>query len=420
LPFKKHSKNVKYLFIFLRDDKITGELDMIDEILSLTEKHEKWRGKECINLIPSENVTSPAVRSLLSSDFGHRYTSTDKFYFGTRFIDEIEEYGEKLAKDVFKSDIADLRSLSGHIANLIFLACFTKPKDTILTVSPLNGGYPGISERNLSGFLGLKVVNFPFSKDKMNIKPEETISLIFRAKPKVIIFGASRFLFPHPVREIVEATDEMDILTVYDGSHVLGLVGGGGFQEPFGEGAVMIFGSTHKSFFGPQGGIILAKEEQGKVIKERIFPTFIDNSHWNRIAALTLSLAELKAFGKEYARQVIRNAQALAKALAEHNFPVACAKLGYTKSHQVFLDYGGHDKGREIAQKLEEANIIADCDIRLGTCEVTRRGMKEEEMQKIAELVKRVIVDKESANLVKKDAVKLAKEFQEIKFTFQI
>jgi len=391
---------------------------MIDEILSLTRKHEKWRGKECINLIPSENVTSPAVRSLLSSDFGHRYTSRDRFYFGTHLMDEIEKYGEKLAKDVFKSETADLRPLSGHIANLIFLACFTKPKDTILCVSPSDGGYPGISEQGLSRFLGLKVTNFPFSKERMNIKTEETIDLIRRTKPKVVIFGASLFLFPHPIRKIAEGANEINAVTAYDGSHVLGLIGGGSFQDPLREGASVLYGSTHKSFFGPQGGIILAKSEYGKIMGERVHPAFVDNAHWNRIAALTLSLAEMKAHGKEYARQVVKNAQALAKALAEYDFPVACSNLGYTKSHQVFLSYGGYKQGRQIAKKLEKANIIADSGVRLGVCEVTRKGMKEEEMQRIADLIKRVIVDKEQVNMVKREAIKFANEFQEIEFTF--
>jgi len=144
----------------------------------------------------------------------------------------------------------------------------------------------------------------------------------------------------------------------------------------------------------------------------------VDNAHWNRIAALTLSLAEMKAYGKEYGRQVVKNAQALAKALAEYDFPVARTDLGYTKSHQVFLDYGGYKKGRQIAEKLEEANVIADSGVRIGVCEVTRKGMKEEEMQRIADLIKRVIMDKEQVNTVKREVSKLASEFQETEFTF--
>ncbi|UCE43761.1 MAG: hypothetical protein JSV57_05270 [Candidatus Bathyarchaeota archaeon] len=390
----------------------------MNEVLDLVKRHEQWRERECINLIPSENVMSPAVRSLLSSDLGHRYTSRDGFYMGTRFTDEIEEYGEKIAMEVFRSDTADLRPLSGHIADLIFLASFTKPKDTILCVSPDNGGYPGIWAQALPGYLRLRTVGFPFSKETMSIKIGEATDLILEEKPKMVIFGASLILFPHPVEELAKVTREVNAHVGYDGSHVLGLIAGEEFQNPLREGASALFGSTHKSFFGPQGGIILADEEHGEVIKRGIFPAFVDNAHWNRIAALSLALAEMKKYGKRYAEQVVRNAQALAKALAEYDFPATCPGLGYTRSHQVFLDYGGYKQGRVIAQKLEGANIIADCGVRLGVCETTRKGMREEEMERIAELMKRVIVDREDPSQVKEDATKLAQEHQEIRYCF--
>ena len=392
---------------------------MIDEILELTRKHEQWRGKECINLIPSENVMSHAVRSLLASDLGHRYTSRDKFYMGTRLIDEIEQFGEELAKEVFKADTADLRPLSGHIADLIFLASFANPKDKILCVSPADGGYPGIWEEGLSPYLKLMTIGFPFSKETMNIKVDEAADMILEKKPSIVIFGASLILFPQPVRELAEVADEVNAHVGYDGSHVLGLIAGGEFQNPFQEGASVLLGSTHKTLFGPQGGMILADKEHGEVIEKRIFPAFVDNAHWHRIAALSLTLAEMKEYGREYARQIIRNAQVLAETLAEYGFPVACPSLGYTKSHQVFLDYGGYKEGRVIGKKLEGANIIADCGIRLGVCETTRRGMKADEMERIAEFIKRVIVDEEDSSRVKEDVTKLAKEFQEVKYCFK-
>lgn len=391
---------------------------MIDDILKLVQKHEQWRRQECINLIPSENVMSPAVRSLLSSDFGHRYTSRDSFYMGTKFIDEIESYGEKLARDVFKSEMADLRPLSGHVADIIFLACFTKPNDTIICVSPTDGGYPGIWEQGAPKFLKLKAVGFPFSKETMNIKVEEAKDFILQEKPKAVVFGASVILFPHPVQELAKVAREIDAYVGYDGSHVLGLIAGGEFQDPLREGASALFGSTHKTFFGPQGGIILSDREHGEILQKQVFPAFVDNAHWNRIAALTLALAEMKGYGKEYAEQIIRNAQALAKALAVHGLPVVCPSLGYTQSHQVFLDCGGYKHGRIVAQKLERVNIIADSGVRLGVCEATRRGMKEGEMQEIAFFIKRVIVDNEDPHRVKKDVVKLIEEFQQVIYCF--
>ncbi len=269
---------------------------MIDEILNLVRAHERWRGKECLNLIPSENVMSPAVRSLLSSELGHRYTSRDRFYMGTRFMDEIEHYGEELAKDVFEVETAELRPLSGHIADLTFLACFTKPGDVLMCVSEENGGYPGLGELGLAGLLGLQVAPFPFSKERRNIDVERAAEAIKRVKPKVVVFGASYILFPHPVKELAEIARENGACVGFDGSHVLGLIAGKHFQDPLREGAHALLGSTHKSFFGPQGGIILADREHGEVLKEKIFPRFVDNAHWNRIAALALALAEMKNF----------------------------------------------------------------------------------------------------------------------------
>jgi glycine hydroxymethyltransferase len=394
---------------------------MKNEILTLVEKHEQWRGKETINLIPSENVTSPAVRMLLSSELGHRYTSPDKFYMGTRFIDEIQQYGEQLAKDVFNCELADLRPLSGHIADLTFLASFTKPGDKVVCISRADGGYPGMSQRGIASALGLRMLNFPFSEVEMNIKIDEAESFILKEKPRVVIFGASRFLFPHPVRQLAKVAKEVGAHVGYDGSHVLGLIAGKQFQDPLREGASTLFGSTHKSFFGPQGGIIAADKEHGEVIRKRIHPAYVDNAHWNRIAALSLALAEMKEFGRVYARQVIQNAQVLAKTLAEEGFPVASPNSGYTKSHQVFLNFGGYksEKGRALAKKLEKANIIVDSGVRLGVCEATRRGMRKEEMLRIADFIDLASKNGKKPNEVKRDVVKFMKDFQEISFCFQ-
>jgi glycine hydroxymethyltransferase len=390
----------------------------IDEILNIVERHEQWREHECINLIPSENVMSPQARILLSSELTHRYTSSRKFYMGTKFVDEIERYGVKLAREVFNTETVDLRPLSGHMADLIFFANFTKAKDLVVCVSEADGGYPGMWKNALPKFLKYKVIAFPFSNEKRNIKTEEAKGLIRRIKPKVIVFGASLFLFPHPVRELAKVAHEVGAHVGYDGSHVMGLIAGKTFQDPLREGADALFGSTHKSFFGPQGGIFLADKAHGEKVKKNVCPAYVDNAHWNRIAALTLALAEMKKFGRSYAAQVVNNARALASALSDDGFPVACHAYDFTKSHQVFLDYGGYKAGKAMAERLEKANIIADCTVRLGTCEATRRGMKEREIQEIAALMKRVIMDKEKPSKVKKDSIKLAREFQKVAYCF--
>ncbi|UCH31969.1 MAG: hypothetical protein JSV05_00810 [Candidatus Bathyarchaeota archaeon] len=393
---------------------------MISDILNLVKKHEIWRERECINLISSENVMSNQVRSLLSSKLAQRYTAPDHFYMGTRFIDEIEEYGEKIAKRLFQAKIADLRPLSGHIADLIFLASFAKKGDTLMCVSADDGGYPGIWKKGLPKLLGIKIEAFPFSKDKMNIQLEAATEIIEQLRPNIIILGASLFLFPHPVQKITKAARAIGAHLGYDGSHVMGLIAGGQFQSPLREGAPALFGSTHKSFFGPQGGIMLADKDYGTVMKEKIHPSIVDNAHWNRIASLTLALAEMRKFGETYAKQVIRNAYALARALSDHKLPVVGSTLGFTKSHQILMDFGGYKQGRKIAELLERGNIIVDCGIRLGTSEITRLGMKENEMEQIAELLKQIVIDKKGPDQVRLDTKKLAEEFQDPEYCFSL
>lgn len=129
----------------------------------------------------------------------------------------------------------------------------------------------------------------------MKLKARDAIVCV---KPKALIFGGILIL-PHPVKELADVARENGAVVGFDGSHVLGLIAGKRFQAPLKEGANALFGSTHKSLFGPQGGIILANKEHGEVIKARIYLRFVDNAHWNRIAALTLALAEVKRFGGE-------------------------------------------------------------------------------------------------------------------------
>jgi glycine hydroxymethyltransferase len=346
---------------------------------------------------------------------GHRYTAWDGFYKGTRYIDELESLGEKIACEVFGSDWASLRPLSGHIADMIMVSTLTKPGASILTVNPSNGGYDGLGEKGYPPFVNVKNLFFPFDSERMNIDVEKAKVLIEDEKPSVVVFGQSYFLFPHPVKELAETCREAGSQIAFDASHVLGLIGGGEFQHPLREGADLMLGSTHKSFFGPQGGIILGKDALRTRVKEQQFPGLVDNAHWNRVAALTWALDELRRRGAKYAPQVIENARALAESLHEGGLPVKCADYGFTQSHQVFLDI----KGEEIntfSQKLEDANIIVDHGIRLGTNESTRRGMKPQDMEEVAELIVRVYKGEEP-RIVRKAATKLRREFKTIEYT---
>ena len=347
---------------------------------------------------------------------GHRYTAPDRFYKGTRFLDELEQLGEEIAREVFHSDWVSLRPLSGHSADMIAVSTLTRPGDSILTVSPDNGGYPGISDQGYPPMVGVHNLYFPYNSEEMNIKVEEARLVIKDRKPALVVFGQSFFLFPHPVRELVETCREVEAKVAYDASHVMGLVAGGTFQDPLREGVDLVMGSTHKSLFGPQGGIMFGNPAVEPQVKAKVFPGLVDNAHWNRMAALAWALDESRRQGARYAKQVIANAKTLAKTLHENNLPVKCAEHGFTQSHQVFLGITGEAEIERFTTALEESNIIVDRGVRLGTNEMTRRGMKSNEMERIAELIARVF-HQESTARVKREATRLRREFQGLQYT---
>jgi glycine hydroxymethyltransferase len=147
----------------------------IKKLVELIKKHDEWREGKTINLIPSENVMSPEVRAFLSSKIAARYTARDSFYRGTKFIDEIEALGIEIAKRIFKAKYADLRMISGHIADFTFISAYVKPRETIMCVDPKDGGYPGISKNALPKLLSIKVKYLPFNKSNYTIDVDKSI-----------------------------------------------------------------------------------------------------------------------------------------------------------------------------------------------------------------------------------------------------
>ncbi|MGQ9722042.1 MAG: hypothetical protein ACUVXA_12050 [Candidatus Jordarchaeum sp.] len=388
---------------------------MIEE---LVRKHEEWRSN-CINLIPSENAMSPKAHTALNSDLGHRYTSPDKFYTGTKYIDQIIEEGERLAKEVFRCKFADLRPLSGHVADLALLMAFRGK--SMACVNDLEGGYPGISKDNAPSVLGIKVHYLPYNQEEANIDLEGSIELIEEKKPELIILGASFIPMPYPVREISEAAHKVGAVVAYDASHVMGLIAGKRFQQPLAEGADIMMGSTHKTLPGPQGGIILGNSFQE--IREHLLFKTIDNAHFHRIAALAVTLEEMKEFGEAYADQIVKNSKKLASLMDEGGIPLKCKNKGFTESHQILVNtyefqitYG--KPWVDIVNYLEEANVIMDRAGRIGTCEVTRMGMKEKEMEKICELIIKAVKGEEKGK-IKKEAVELKSKFKKVRYCFE-
>ncbi len=379
----------------------------MSDVLSLVSRHDEWRLRRCINLQCSENVTSEAVRKILSSDMGHRYTLpinedvhgsfVSNAYRGTKYMDEVEAQGDELARRLFHGRFATIKPLSGHIAAMIMLAATCRRGDKILAIDAKHGGYDGYLPENMAGLLGLKVGFLPFDETRWNVDPGAAANKIKRYRPRLIVLGASFLLFPYDIAPLREAADKVDALIGYDGSHVLGLIAGGLFQKPLAEGADILVGSTHKSLFGPQGGLAVCRDEE---LFEKVMKSFywkaMDNAHWNRVAATTQALSEAKRFGIGYAKQVVRNSKALAGELHERGLEMKFPGMGFTECHQSHLDERAlkSDSGLTLdgyAKRLEKSNLIVDAVGRIGTNEVTRLGADERTMAEIAGLLVRAL-----------------------------
>lgn len=374
------------------------------DVLSIARDQDRWRRERSLNLIPSENVTSPQVRALLASDFGHRYslqvdaeihgTYMDNAYRGTRYLDEVEALGTGLAREIFGASYASLKPLSGHISALVTLIATCKPGDKYLAISPEHGGYDGYGPGYLAKLLGLEVEFLPFDSERWNIRVDAACDMIEDSAPRLVVLGASLFTFPYELPHLRRSCDSAGALLAYDASHVMGLIAGGEFQRPLAEGVDIVLGSTHKSLFGPQGGLIAAREGLAARLEESITWKALDNAHWNRIAALSQALLETKEFGEAYARAVVANAKALARELDERGVPVRFRDAGYTQSPMLLLDGPRVQEEfgvtpNDLATTLEANDIITDAVGRIGTNEVTRLGADESTMADIAECIRR-------------------------------
>ncbi|TET08152.1 MAG: hypothetical protein E3J86_11280, partial [Candidatus Thorarchaeota archaeon] len=335
--------------------------------------------KKTLNLVASENVLSPIVRQALSSDLASRYSS--EFYGGTVTSRKIIEFAEDIAKELFDCEYACVAPISGHMCDLAALQSLTSINDTVALVASDDGGYPfdiGCFDR--------RTAHLPFDVSEWTLDYSRIVDFYKRVTPKLTIIGASAFLYSYSIKHVMDNIKSSDYI-VYDGSHVLGLIAGKQFQDPLKEGIPILFGSTHKTFPGPQGGIILGTDQDvfSKIVHQFSIQSskhpfgkhhgtiLVDNVHSNRIAALSFSLLEMLEFGSQYAKQVIRNSTALGAALQRLGLPVMMnSKKVVTQSHQIILKMNS-DMGLEAKRLLETCGINVDAFMRIGTAEVTRR-----------------------------------------------
>ncbi|UCE42558.1 MAG: hypothetical protein JSV17_06270 [Candidatus Aminicenantes bacterium] len=437
-----------------------------EKIQSLAQKiirNNMWRQRESINLIPSESTPSLLVKMCEISDPAGRYAEhrTMKgqevyFYQGTDFIREIEIETQQELGRLFGCSEVELRPVSGQMANEVVFKAMVRflnrdrpngqpmRKMRLVMNNALNrGGH--LSSQPMGALFNFvdedpetgkeKVVNFPvLAENPYKPDPEKLGELMSQHKPELVVFGKSMFIYQEPIRFVSDMVKDWDDRPVimYDMAHVLGLYGI--FQEPLAEGADVITGSTHKTFFGPQRGLVAGNFPKGSRfrklwldIKSRAFPGSTSNHHLGTLLALLTATYEMNQFKQEYQTQVQKNAKAYARALKKRGVPVeGDEKDGYTQTHQVLIRIKKYGNGMDIARKLEENNILTNYQalpddetflepsgIRTGVQEMTRFGMKEKDFDVLSGFVADVILENRD---VKEKVREFRQNFLDMKF----
>lgn len=426
-----------------------------------------WRQEQCVNLIPSENTPSRAVRLLSGSDPACRYAEHKKilafyekevfYYQGTKFIDQVERMLTEEMRAYFGCTEVETRTLSGQMSNMAVFSALTdwknrfdRKKDAkrlgyVMNNHIIKGGHLSAQPMGaLHDYIAVDpvtekpaVVNFPVCRDnpyKMDV--EETKKLIDRYRPELIIFGKSMVLHKEPVAQIRRFVDEQKIPTtiMYDMAHVLGLIGDH-FQNPFQEGAEIVTGSTHKTFFGPQRGVIGVnyKEEDlkyglWKTIESRTFPGSVSNHHLGTQLGMLMAAYEMNQFRDAYQSAIIRNAKSFARSLRSYGLDVVGdPTIDYTETHQVIVSVG-YGEGAEIAERLEQNNVIVNYQatpdeegftasgaLRMGVSEMTRFGFEEKDFDQLASLMADCIL---RGREIKADVEQLRARHTEMRYCF--
>jgi aminomethyltransferase len=444
----------------------TGTLkDLSERLILRVAENTQWRQRETFNLIPSETTPSLLVRLLTISDPSSRYAEhrlmkafreSDVFYYqGTKLIGEVEVLlADELRRFIGCLEV-ESRVISGQMANTAvfsgivdFLNRLDRRSEPRRIRKVMNhhigrGGHLSAQPMGaLRDFVAHDpmterpaAIPFPVVKeDPYRIDLKKTKELLEEHKPELIVLGKSMVIYKEPLREIAEMTAYMNPkpILLYDMAHVLGLIGPY-FQEPFKEGADIVTGSTHKTFFGPQRGLISSNMSEGteyeelwEAIVRRVFPGSVSNHHLGTLVSLLLAAYEMNAFKLDYQKAVIANAKAFARFLREKGLTVeGDPKIGYTETHQVIVRVG-YGKGPMMAERLEENNIIvnyqgapddeafttASC-LRMGVQEMTRFGMKEDDFAQLAEYMSQVILHD---RVVAKEISQFRKKFTEMEY----
>jgi len=430
-------------------------------------ENHRWRQQACINLIPSEQTPSRLVRLLSVTDPVGRYAEHKAlkafreadvfFYQGTAFIGEVERMLVDGLRRMFGCRNVEVRPISGQMANMAVygaLLDFLNRADrrreprrlrAVLNHHIIRGGHLSAQPSGaLKDFVMREsrrerpaALPFPvLPEDPFRIDLAATRELIAEARPELVILGRSLTIYREPVAEIRAALRETGVPAVlmYDAAHVLGLLGPS-FQQPFAEGADILTGSTHKTFFGTQRGLVACdfpprdpRYPLWEAIERRTFPGSLSNHHLGTLLGLLAATYEMERFGEAYRAAVIENAKAFAAALAACGLRVAGdPALSHTETHQVIL-LVGYARGPRIARRLEENHILLNFQaapdeegftaagaLRMGVQEMTRFGMGPSDFAALAQLIADCILRKTP---VGEEVKRLRRRFREMRYCF--
>lgn len=405
----------------------------VAEVEKIVRRQNQWRLKQTINLIASENVLSRRARALLDSDFNHRYAEGhpgSRYYEGTEYIDVIESEVREVMKQLFGCRRAEVRCISGTVANESVFGALLQENDLVFVNQVQAGGHISHQKFGAVGKFTHNIKEFPTTPDGYRMDVAKVKDMIHSEKPKMVVLGKSLILHPEPVQELAPVCRETKTILVYDGAHVLGLIAGKQFQDPLAEGADVLLGSTHKTFFGSQRGVVLSNtpdDDFWKKIDRAAFPGSVSNHHLFTLPPLLVAAYEMLEFGRAYAKQVVANARALANALARRGVEVAGREFGYTHTHQVAVNVARYGGGPKAAKVLLKNDIIVNFNLlpfdkkrsepsglRLGVQEMTRFGMKEEEMEHLASLMQAALEGRD----VRSEVHRLRDRFQAVQYSF--
>jgi len=441
--------------------------DKVRTLADRVERNNVWRQRECFNLIPSESTPSILVKMCEISDASGRYAEhrTMKgeevyFYQGIDFIRDIEVEAQKELGKYFNCGEVELRPISGQMANEVVFKGMVKfinrnrpqgrpsrrmrlvmnndlTKGGHLSAQPMGALFNFVEEDPATG--KERVVHFPVLADNpYKTDLPKLAELLDKNRPELMVFGKSMFIYQEPVKfvaDIVKDWAEKPVI-MFDMAHVLGLYGA--FQEPLADGADVVTGSTHKTFFGPQRGLIAGNFPQGTPlrnlwldIKARAFPGSTSNHHLGTLLALLMAAYEMNEFKEPFQKQVRANAKAFARALKDKGIPVeGDEKDGFTETHQVLIRVKPFGNGMAIARRLEENNILTNYQalpddetflvssgIRMGVQEMTRFGMMEKDFDALAGYVADAVI----RNRPVKDEVRKTREgFLEMRYCLPV